>query len=736
MTILDWAIMIIAVVSLRFISLSTRSHMRGVADFLAANRSAGRYLLTIAGQMGSTGSITLVAMFQMYFCAGLPPIWWAFMSWPSSSIVILTGWVYYRYRETQALTLAQFLEMRYGYRFRVFAGIICFVSGVFNFGIFPAVTARFFIYYCGLPDHFHLLGATIPSIAPVMFVDLGLALTFVTMGGQISVMVTECAQGMVSAFAFIIITAAVLIKLHWPDMVHALNMSPANASMLHPYHTGGVKNYNMWYFIVGVLGAFYGQCSWQGSAAFFTSGRSAHEQKMGGIISVWRQLPLVAMYTIIPIAAYAITKLPEYSAIALKANHTLSLISNPDIRSQMQTPVIMVNFLPVGIKGLLATVMLFFSFTCHDTYMHSWGSIFIQDVVLPIRKRAIDPVRHVQWLRWSIIGVAIFAFLFSLFYDPKEDILMYFAITGTIWLGGSGAVIVGGLYWKKGCTSAAYCSLALGTIVGVGGIIISHWYKIRYGHDFPLNEQWLFALTMLCASLIYVIVSLLTHKKWINRVGLTVGITAAVVAFISLAGMGVIAQQFPHLFGLVMHSDPIIKNTVLSIIVLIIYTIVCMVTCWKTDHEFNLEKMLHRGQYRNKKAEELGSVANVTPLQKLLGITDEFSFGDKCLAVSILVWNLGWASCFFVVSILNGIYNATGHANPFTGGWWAGFWHLYLMLTFFLGIPVTVWITIGGVMDIKSLFHTLSTAVRDHTDDGRVTHEADVVKQPVAEKAK
>ena len=49
---IDWTIMIVAVVALRLVSLSTRRYMKGVSDFLAANRLAGRYLLTIAQEMG------------------------------------------------------------------------------------------------------------------------------------------------------------------------------------------------------------------------------------------------------------------------------------------------------------------------------------------------------------------------------------------------------------------------------------------------------------------------------------------------------------------------------------------------------------------------------------------------------------------------------------------------------------------------------------------------------------
>ncbi len=40
---LDWVIIIGAVVALRVFSYSTKKYMRSVADFLSANRSAGRW---------------------------------------------------------------------------------------------------------------------------------------------------------------------------------------------------------------------------------------------------------------------------------------------------------------------------------------------------------------------------------------------------------------------------------------------------------------------------------------------------------------------------------------------------------------------------------------------------------------------------------------------------------------------------------------------------------------------
>ena len=46
--------------------------------------------------------------------------------------------------------------------------------------------------------------------------------------------------------------------------------------------------------------------------------------------------------------------------------------------------------------------------------------------------------------------MTIFAFCWSLLFPQTTYIYMYFALTGAIFLGGAGSVIIGGLYWKRG----------------------------------------------------------------------------------------------------------------------------------------------------------------------------------------------------------------------------------------------------------------------------------------------
>ena len=99
---------------------------------MAASRVAGRYLLTNAGaEMGLT-VVGAVASFEVVQQAGFTLWWWQKLSLPVLLVLMLWGFVTYRYRETRAMTLAQFFEIRYSKRFRIFAGILVFISGVFN----------------------------------------------------------------------------------------------------------------------------------------------------------------------------------------------------------------------------------------------------------------------------------------------------------------------------------------------------------------------------------------------------------------------------------------------------------------------------------------------------------------------------------------------------------------------------------------------------------------------------
>ncbi len=514
MSIWDWVIVIVLFGAMFLITNATRKYLRGVSDFLAANRLAGRYMLTIGAQVGGTGVIAVVGMFEAFYVAGFSATWWSLMWLPVGVIIALTGFVYYRYRETRALTLAQFFETRYSTEFRRFAGVVCFITGVINFGVFPAVSARFYIYFLGLPETFLLPGVPfeISTFATLMALDLGVSVAMVLFGGQISVMLSDCYQGIVSLICFVLLAAFCLWLVGWANVVEASRLAPADASMTHPLKGGGIKDFNVWFYLIGVLSGIYTRAAWQGSQAYNACARSPHEQKMGQIIGGWRWDVQMWMGVVVAVCVFAILSLPEFSGTAKAVEARLSSIDSETIQGQMRVSVALSEILPVGLKGLFLAVMIFLSISTHNTYMHSWGSIFIQDVWIPFRKKIYSPSEHIRLLRLAVAGVGLYAFCFGMFHSPSVPIFMFWAITGTIWLPGAGAAVIGGLYWKKGTSQACYPAILFGAAVGFFGLIYPPIHKSSFGEDFPINNQYLFFIAMVGSGLLYIIISLLTNK--------------------------------------------------------------------------------------------------------------------------------------------------------------------------------------------------------------------------------
>jgi len=508
LTLLDWGIVAVVLAFMIGGVYISKKLMQSVADFLAAGRTAGRYLVSVGQWIAGLGAITIIANFEMNYVAGFAMSWWGLSMAIVVLILTVSGWVVYRFRQTRALTMAQFFEIRYSRNFRVFAGVIAFVSGIINFGIFPSVGARFFIYFCGLPESIPFIGIEISTFALIMIILLGISLFFVFAGGQIAVIFTDFIQGVFVNFVFIIIIIFVLKIFSFNQIFEALQTAPADASLVNPFKTSAAKDFNIWYHLIGVFGAIYVVLSWQGTQGYNSSAKSAHEAKMGGVLSNWRGVPMVLLLLIVPICAYTVLHHPEFLKIADSVNFTLQGIEGNAVRSQLTVPLVLTKIFPAGLMGAFAAVMLAAFVSTHDTYLHSWGSIFIQDVILPLRKSPFKPQRHLKVLRWSIIGVAVFIFFFSLLFKHSQYILMFFAITGAIYAGGSGAVIIGGLYWKRGTTAAAWAAMITGSTIAVGGIIIHQIIK-----DFFINGQVFWFIAMAAAIFVYVLVSLLGGRK-------------------------------------------------------------------------------------------------------------------------------------------------------------------------------------------------------------------------------
>ena len=636
LTWLDWGIILILFALMLGMVFLSKNLMRSVSDFLATGRTGGRYIISMFHGTAALGAITVVGALEQNFNAGFNSRWWEM---PTAVILVtisVTGWVVYRFRQTRALTMAQFFEMRYSRSFRIFAGILAFLSGIVNMIIFPAVSAKFFIYFCGIPEIGFLGGYSITYILTAAVMIL-VPLYFIFTGGHIAVMFTDFIQGVFVNIVFVIIVVLLLVQVSWGDIGEAMKAAPVGKSLINPFDAGEVQDFNPWFFFIGMFGLIYTKLSWQGNSSFNIAAKSAHEAKMADVLTNWRLVPQWGLFLmIVPIVAYTIFHHDNYKVIADSINAMLTGFAPAD-QSQLRVPMVLNYLLPVGLKGAFAAIMLAAAITCHNTYMHSWGSILIQDVVMPIRKKPFEPKEHLKYLKLSILGVGITIFILSIVFQQTEKVFLFLNISGAIFVGGSGAAIIGGLYWRKGTTPGAWAAMITGALTAGLNILFK-----QYIPDYPINGQWGWFMAMVLASVVYFLVSLLTPRK-----------------------------------------------------------------------AFNLDKLLHRGEYADKN-DLLKSSNEIIKGWKVLAPTKEFTLGDR-----LIYWiTTGWTAAWVVVFVIGTLFYF--FVRPFTNDQWLAFWQIYTYLFLGASIIVTVWFTIGGLKNLFEMIHALRNNIRDHKDDGFV----------------
>ncbi|MDD2710660.1 MAG: sodium:solute symporter [Verrucomicrobiae bacterium] len=639
----DWSILVSFVGMLFWVVLRCNRYLKSAADFLAANRCAGRYLLSISAGVSELGAVAIIGAFEMYYVAGFTPAWWLIARWPVGMLLAMTGWIVYRYRETRVFTLSQLFESRYSKNFRVFTGALAWIAGIINYGIFPSVGAKFFMYFCGLPETFTVAGFTIGTYASLLLLIVAIGVFFAIMGGQIAITVTDFIQGWFCNLMFMGLLVFIFVFFRWEDIVETMKTAPPESSLLHPYHISQTKAYNIWYWIWGMALALYSPMAWQGSRGFACAARTPHESRMAGLVGGWRGVGYALMVMMIPAGVYVIMHHPSYAPVAGRINQTLAAIDNPALRTQMLTPATLATILPIGLMGLFAAFMAAITISSDNTHFHSWGSIFVQDIVVPLRKKTFTPAEHIFWLRASIVFVGALIYLFSYFFRQTEYLFLFLNITFSVFVSGAGVCIIGALYWKKGTTQAAWTAMIAGFALSISGLILQQvrpaFFLDRAG-ELLLNSQQMYLVSSLACLCLYAAVSLLTHRQ-----------------------------------------------------------------------DYNLDKLLHRGSY-----DTLGE--HRTQKKKIFswkhwGTTDEFTRGDKIIYFSLQGWQLCWVVFFLAVTA----YHAFAD-TPIE--WWAKFWLFKAGLGFAIGLIVTVWISIGGIYDLKYFFRSLSQERVNEKDDGRI----------------
>ncbi len=723
---LDWLIVVLMLALVGWIGFYTQRFVKGVADFLAAGRVAGRYVVSVSSGEAAMGLISVVAIWEMYYKSGFAVGFWQQIATPIGLAMTLTGFCIYRFRETRALTMGQMFEIRYSRNFRIYAGCLSALSGIINYGLFPAVGSRFIVYFCGFPAQLEFLGMQWPTFAVIMAIFLTVGALLAMLGGQLTVMTTDCVMGMLSYPIYLIVVFSLLSQFSWwNEIAPALSARPAGQSMLNPFDTSGLRDFNLFYVFVGIFGSVYGAggLAWLGAQGYNAAAVNAHEQKMARILGTWRGGFSTLMIVLTAAVAFTYFNSATFQDRASETSHDLQLtaltdvapayvpkpevgpVSDADlqgalaslketdpskfqtvetIRNQMQVPMALRDILPIGVLGLFCALMIFLMISTDSTYLHSWGSILVQDIVLPLRTKPFSPHEQLFWLRVAIALVALYGFFFSFFFGQATYILMFFAITGAIWAG-AGAVITLGLYWPRGTAAGAWVSLTLGAIIAVGGFVLTNTWV---GFIYPTLASFPNVLT---------------------------AFTNVIETISGPMEPTILWRVTPDRFF--MNGQEV--NFLAMISAILGYVVISLLT---SREKFNMDRMLHRGAYaRHNDVVELPPVVaarkhGISAIFKALsGIDQNFTKGDKILSWSVIIYTLGYGFGSFLLIV---IWNLIA---PWPDHWWPiMFFVTAICVAGLIGLISTFWFAIGGTLDLLKMFARLREHQDNTNDDGRV----------------
>ncbi len=768
MTWLSWLIVILPLIGVLWAAFYSKRYVKDVADYLACGRVAGRYVISVGDMAAGLSVITLVAACEANYQAGMAIGFWGAINTPIGVLLALSGYCVYRFRQTRCLSIGQFLELRYSRSFRMVAARIRTIAEMITNAIGPAVAVRFFIYFLNIPHRFHLFGFTIPTYGIIVVLLLAFALALIWPAGRISLLITDSLQGIISYPIFVIFAVFILMRISWFSDVAPVMLDRApGESFLNPMDVSKLRDFNMFALIVAIFGNILNRASWIGNDTSGTA-RTPHEQKMAGILGSWRNgfsytmMSLVAIFVItymlssryasesrevrVQLTGKVAREIVVDPALRAKvvanvaalpaSQHVIgvdapySRENNPDtpflnsvlttLRTELGTPEVLVDgkkakdgkdtenanfvfqkfrslynqmmmptllgglFSPV-LMGLFTLLMMMLLISTDDSRIFNASSTIIQDIVVPLKKKEMPVAQHLRYLKGCTLGVTIFFFVVSMFFAQLDFINMFVILMCSLWLGGAGPIMIGGLYTRFGTTFGAWCALFFGSGTSLAGLI--------------LQRNW--------ADHVY---------PWLDGRG-----------YVEIVSRGMVSASKPLDPWVVWKMDAIkfpINSVEIYCMAMILGVLGYVIGSWLSrlitrQEPFNLDRLLHRGIYAAVEDVVVGDVkASLRHriFRSMVGITPEYTRGDKAIAWSVFIWSIGYGFIVMFCGVL--IWNAV---TPWPARYWGVYFFITTIVTAILvGSVSTVWFMIGGLRDMRALFRDLAIRVANPLDDGRV----------------
>lgn len=451
----DWVIVGCYLLGTVTVGLYVNRFISNMADYVVAGRAV-RTWLAVASMTGSElGLVTVMFAAQKGFTGGFSAFHIAVVAGVVPLLVGFTGFIVVPLRRLGVMTIPQYYGLRFGQGVRVYGGILLAVAGILNMGMFLKAGAIFVTALTGLNDPM--------QVNLVMTALIILVLIYTTMGGMVSVIITDYLQFVVLSFGLLLACGLAVSELGWDNLVGAVEEIHGESGFNPTHEDGFGISYMAWMLLTAGL---VSSTIWQ-TAVMRAS--SAESEEVVRNLYKWSSVGFLIRFL-----------LPQFLGICALAY----FMDIPEARSELLTPdgsivdsseLTMSAFphflgqiLPVGIIGIVGAGMLAAFMSTHDSYLLCWASVIVEDVVVPLRGGEMSTRSRLLLARLLIVLIGVFLLIWSLWYPLGQDLLDYMMISGAIYFTGALALLVLGIYWKRASRVGAYLALTAGGLAVFG----------------------------------------------------------------------------------------------------------------------------------------------------------------------------------------------------------------------------------------------------------------------------
>ncbi len=415
-----------------FIGIIAKRRVEHLDDFLVAGRKV-KSLWGIA-TLSSTemGLVTIVYFAQEAFANGFVALITALIAAVTMWLIGRTGFVIKELRTLEIKTVPEYFKLRFSSNIRLIAGILTFLTGILNMGIFLQVEGRFLCIILGLPADL------LPVIMAVLLIFV---VVYTSLGGMYSVIITD-------VFQFVIIWIGIILT-----SVYAFSDAGGLGGMIDSVRENfGFAGFDL------LDAPRYGILFIVWTTLYYLSGWSSWQPVVQRTLSMKSVSSAMKLFRYTSIFMFIRATMPMLWGIAALAS--LGVLQD----SQTALPVMLIKSLPAWMIGFVVIGFLAASMSTYDSYLLSFSSILVQDIAGPLAGERISDKNRMLFTRIGIFAIAVFIYFWGVYYTFTATVFRIIALTGSLSYSGIICGLAGGIYWKKANTKGAYGAFLLSAL--------------------------------------------------------------------------------------------------------------------------------------------------------------------------------------------------------------------------------------------------------------------------------